>query len=145
MSEEMNLYKRCKNIFKAHGVDMGGGGSGGSAPVLEFTYEERGESAGEVIVSTELTWPDIANAVRSNPNTVAHIIMNSGEYISLPVLMLRESENSGSVTFGISGVLPMGETEEGNPLWGPFGGMLFVDYSVEDDEMSFQCIINMML
>lgn len=25
MSEEMNLYKRCKNIFKAHGVDMGGG------------------------------------------------------------------------------------------------------------------------
>ena len=27
----MNLYKRCKNIFKSHGVDMGGGGgsSGG--------------------------------------------------------------------------------------------------------------------
>ena len=29
--KEMNLYKRCKNIFKSHGVDMGGGGdsSGG--------------------------------------------------------------------------------------------------------------------
>lgn len=23
--KEMNLYKRCKNIFKSHGVDMGGG------------------------------------------------------------------------------------------------------------------------
>lgn len=39
MSEEMNLYKRCKNIFKAHGVDMGGGGSGGGAMVVTFEVD----------------------------------------------------------------------------------------------------------
>ena len=144
MPEEMNLYKRCKNIFKAHGVDMGGGGSGGVAPVLDFTYEGRGDGY-EIIVSTELTWSDIANAVRSNPSTVAHITMNSGEYISLPVLMFGEDEDSGSLTFGLSGILPAGSTEEGVPLWGPFGGMLMVTYSAEDDEMDFQCITNMIL
>lgn len=41
MSEEMNLYKRCKNIFKAHGVDMGGGG-GESAPEVENAIETHG-------------------------------------------------------------------------------------------------------
>lgn len=40
--EEMNLYKRCKNIFKSHGVDMGGG-SGGELDIV-ISLENNGET-----------------------------------------------------------------------------------------------------
>lgn len=37
--KEMNLYKRCKNIFKSHGVDMGGGGdSSGGGEGLQYDF-----------------------------------------------------------------------------------------------------------
>lgn len=143
MSNEMNLYKRCKNIFKAHGVDMGGGGSGGSAPVLEFTWGESGESAGEAIVSTQLTWADIANAVKSNPNTVAHVAYEDGSYVNLPVLMFGESDGYGDAIFALSGLISVGESEEGNTQWAPYGGMLIISYSAEDDEMGIQFTANL--
>lgn len=130
--KEMNLYKRCKNIFKSHGVDMGGGGA---ATVLEFIWEAKGENAGEEIVRTDLTWQDIANAIKSNPSTVAHVIYPEGSFAIFPVIMFSENERGGAATFGSGGVLFGGTTEDGSKKWMPCGGTLSVNYDSETGEM----------
>ena len=44
----MNLYKRCKNIFKSHGVDIGGGGGGSAFDfVIKVTADETTLSKGD--------------------------------------------------------------------------------------------------
>lgn len=60
MSEEMNLYKRCKNIFKAHGVDMGGGGSGGG-----FEYDLIIKGAGEAFTVTKGDYNALVTKIRA--------------------------------------------------------------------------------
>lgn len=132
--KEMNLYKRCKNIFKSHGVDMGGGSV---APVLEFMWEAKGQQPGEEIVRTDLTWKDIANAIKSNPITVAHVIyQETGDRAIFPVIMFSENKNGGAATFGSGGVLFGGTTEDGSKKWIPHGGILSVGCDPETGEMT---------
>ena len=135
----MNLYKRCKNIFKSHGVDMGGGGV---SPVLEFIWEANGANAGEEIVRTDLTWQDIANAIKSNPSTVAHVIYPEGALAIFPLIMFSENEYGGAATFASGGVLFGGKTAEGRNQWLPYGGTLSVGYDPETGAMTVQYVNN---
>lgn len=75
MSEEMNLYKRCKNIFKAHGVDMGGG-SGGEGNLIVTAEVESDMSA--IVASS--TYSEMVSALLSGRNvTLVLTIKGFGE------------------------------------------------------------------
>lgn len=66
MSEEMNLYKRCKNIFKSHGVDMGGGGSGGEGLQYDFIIVSED---GETYSFEKGSYDAIVSKIKSAPVT----------------------------------------------------------------------------
>lgn len=103
MSEEMNLYKRCKNIFKAHGVDMGGGGSGGEGPLV-IRLEDTGDDAW----SSKETFSEIKHALLSGRFIVVTFSMNGKEFAcSGGSLMPFEADGYETIVFilGASGAI----------------------------------------
>ena len=117
-------------------------GGEGAATVLEFIWEAEGENAGEEIVRTDLTWQDIANAIKSNPSTVAHLIYPEGALAIFPLIMFSGDEYGGAATFASGGVLFGGKTEDGHNKWIPYGGTLSVGYDPETSEMAVQYVNN---
>lgn len=60
--KEMNLYKRCKNIFKSHGVDMGGGEG------LQYDFVIVSED-GATYSFEKGSYNDIVSKIKSGPVT----------------------------------------------------------------------------
>lgn len=60
--KETNLYKRCKNIFKSHGVDMGGGEG------LQYDFVIVSED-GATYSFEKGSYNDIVSKIKSGPVT----------------------------------------------------------------------------
>lgn len=69
--EEMNLYKRCKNIFKSHGVDMGGEG-------LPYDFVIVSED-GATYSFEKGSYNDIVSKIKSGPVTGIARLCSDGD------------------------------------------------------------------
>lgn len=88
MSEEMNLYKRCKNIFKSHGVDMGGSG-GGMVVTINF---DGSLYSGEA----DKTLNEIVMELSSGSNVMLKILINGALYMFIPLGVCVDIEGEGA-------------------------------------------------
>lgn len=119
MSEEMNLYKRCKNIFKAHGVDMGGGGSGG------FEYDLIIKLVGETATLVKGDYNALVAKMRAFEPVISVVWLDQsadGMIMQYQVLGLVD-ENVGSAGAYLSMMVP-------NPDGGTFPVILMSDNTV---------------
>lgn len=115
MSEEMNLYKRCKNIFKAHGVDMGGGGSGGSFVVNLTAVDEE-------TWTSDKTYVEIKQALTNGQFVIVKFSINGIDCIATGGSLMPFGTNNEVIVwiFGASGtILCAGDEDETH--W-QFGG-----------------------
>lgn len=78
MSEEMNLYKRCKNIFKFHGVDMGGGDSQTVVKIMLTENVDAESDDNPYIIESDMTVSEIEEAFESS-NVVAWVYSKNYE------------------------------------------------------------------
>lgn len=117
MSEEMNLYKRCKNIFKAHGVDMGGGNF-----IVNVTVDL---STGAATADKDLF--DIETAVHAGSAVTAIVSMGDAGSIYLGMSMYEEVPQG-------AGLIPY-EASFGPyvPSEGQFGPMLSAKIDMDGD------------
>jgi len=137
--EEMNLYKRCKNIFKAHGVDMGGGSGGESIKQFHISIRPDHPDQGEpafIVDEVKFTYAELQKA------------LNAGIPVEIIGESSVESEESGTISDFYTFGMPMYEIHNGDISFATFTNVFYtgftgiqaqsvlIGYDPETEEMS---------